>query len=296
MKNVFFYLFLQGIVMNSFGQEGLGYYHDYNDHFYVFDKGTTHQLESYHIDSIKVGNNYLAYIDKQNNLKIYFEGETKIIEEAAPNKIISTAYSLVYKMEQRLMIYQNGQKKELASWAERFFAGDSIVTWQGKPSLDIMAYENGEIKIIEAATSTKVIKGGRVGKDIFAYVDLNNSFKIYYKGQVNETGASDITNYKCGRGIVAYIDKFNSTFNVYNQGDIKIITDRLPKNYTVSENIISFIDADNNFMVYFNGESIKLESFEPEFYQAKDNVVVYYYKPELKVFYQILMPANLYKD
>lgn len=286
MKKILFTFFLLVAVLASFAQDGLGYFYDYNHRFNVFDKGNTHQLEVGTVDSIKVGNDYLAYIDKQSNLKVYRNGETKIIEEVAPAILVATAHALVYKMEQRLMIYQNGEKKQLASWVDRFFAGDSIVTWQVLPGLDIMAYQNGEIKTVEAAVSTKVIKGGRAGKNIFAYTDLNNNFKIYYNGEVHETEASDIRNYKCGRGIVAYIDRFNSTFNVYNQGDIKIITNTLPKKYTVSDNVISYFDSENNFMVYYNGESTKLESYEPTFYQAKDNVIVYYYKPELKVFYE----------
>lgn len=286
MKKIFFTSFLWAIVLVSVAQDGLGYFYDFNNHFYVFDKGNTLKLESNRVDSIKVGNDYLAYIDKQSNLKVYSNGETKIIEESVPRIIVATAYALVYKMERRLMIYQNGIKTQLASWADRFFAGDSIVTWQTSPSLDIMAYENGEIKTIEVAVSTKVIKGGRAGKNIFAYSDLNNNFKIYYKGQVIETQAADIRNYKCGRDVVAYIDRFNSTFNVFDKGNIETISSRLPQNYSVSENIISYLDVDNNFMVYFKGESIKLESYEPTFYQVKNNVIVYYYKPELKLFYE----------
>jgi len=286
MKKIFFAAFLLAFVIASFGQNGIGYFYDYNNHFYVFDKGNTLQLESNRVDSIKIGNNYLAYIDKESNLKVYYNGETKTIEESAPKIIVATANALVYKMEQRLMIYQNGEKTQLASWADRFFAGDSIVTWQASPSLDIMAYENAEIKTIEIAVSTKVIKGGRAGKDIFAYSDLNNNFKIYYKGNVIETQATDIHNYHCGRGIVAYIDKFNNTFNVFDHGEIKTISDRLPQNYTVSDDVINYLDADNNFMVYYNGESIKLESYEPTTYQAKENIIIYYYKPELKLFYE----------
>lgn len=286
MKKTFFTSFLLLIVLISFGQEGIGYYYDSYDHFYVFDKGNTLQLESYPVDSIKIGNDYLAYIDKQSNLKVYCNGETKTIEESVPDKIVATAYALVYKMEQRLMLYQNGRKTELASWTDRFFAGDSIVIWQALPGLDIMAYESGEIKTIEVAVSTKVIKGGKAGKNIFAYSDLNNNFKIYYKGQVIETQASDIRNYRCGRDIVAYIDRFNSTFNVFDHGEIKIISTQLPKSFTVSDNIISYFDMDDNFMVYYNGESIKIESYVPTAFQAKENVIVYYFKPELKLFYE----------
>jgi hypothetical protein len=285
MKKLLFISSLLWLTSSSIAQDGLGYYFDYNNHFYVFDKGNNIELESNRVDSVKVGDNYLAYIDQKSNLRVYCNGETQTIEESVPNAMIATANIFVYKMQQRLMVYQNGEKKQLASWAGNFFAGDSIVTWQAQPSLDIMAYQNGEIKTIEEATSTKVINGGKAGKNLFAYNDLNNNFKIYYNGQVNETGASNIRSYKCGQDVVAYIDRFNSSFNIYNKGDIKTITNQLPKNFAVTDNVVSYIDASGNFMAYYNGESTTIETYEPTTYLAKENVIIYYYEPELKIFY-----------
>ncbi len=69
------------------------------------------------------------------------------------------------------------------------------------------------------------------------------------------------------------------------RGEIKIIATQLPKSFTVNDNIISYFDIDDNFMVYYNGESTKIESYAPATFQAKENVIVYYYKPELKLFY-----------
>ncbi len=57
------YTFLLALICSaSIAQEGLGYYYDYYNHFYVFDNGKNIQLESEPVDSIRAGNDYLAYI------------------------------------------------------------------------------------------------------------------------------------------------------------------------------------------------------------------------------------------
>lgn len=286
MKKTLLSLLLLIATSLSFSQEGIGYFYDTFNRFTVFDKGNIHELESARMDSVKVGDDYLAYVDRQGNLKVYSNGVVQIIEESIPYTMVATAHALIYKMEQRLMIYQNGKKKQLASWADRFFAGDSIVVWQARPSLDIVIYENYEIKTIETSVVAQAIINGRAGRNIFGYSDLNNNFKVYYRGQIIETQVSHIRNYKCGRGIIAFIDRFNNSFNVFENGEVKTIMNAIPKSYSVTDNIISYFDIDNNFMVYYKGESTKLESYDPVILPAKGNMLIYYYEPELKIFYE----------
>ncbi len=272
-------------VLPAAAQDCLGYYYDYNNHFYVFDKGNNVQLESSHVDSVRAGNDYLAYIDFKGNLRGYFNGETQTLEEAIPSSMKATAHAMVYKMQVRLMIFENGKTKQLASSVTRFFAGDDIVVWQAYPSLDILAYEKGEIKIIEEAVSTKAINNGKAGKNIFAYSDLSFNFKVYFNGTDYDTQSSNIYNYQCGKNTVAYLDKFNNLFNVFYKGEVKTISNVLPLSYTVADDMVSYVDAGNNFMVYYKGEPIKIESYVPAKYKVLNNIIIYYNKPELKLFY-----------
>src|SRR5580693_6257545 len=96
----FIYLF-----SNATAQEGLGYYYDFNNHLIVFDKGNTIEVESNPVDSIRVGDDYIAYIDQRSDLRVYYNGNVETIEEQVPNAIIGCAKTLVYKMQHRLMIY-----------------------------------------------------------------------------------------------------------------------------------------------------------------------------------------------
>ncbi len=279
---VFFLLFVSALAV---AQDGVGYYYDYNNHLYVFDKGRNIQVESNKCDSLMGGDDYMAYIDQRSDLRVYYDGDVNTIEEEVPTVMIATAHCLVYKMQNRLMIVEKGVKKKLDNWVGDFSAGDSIVVWQSQPSMDIMAYQNGEIKTVEAAVGMEVINGHKTGKDIFAYSDLNNEFKIYDQGQVVDSKLNNIRNFKCGRDIVAFADRFNGAFNVYSDGVINTISTQIPKKYYVTDNMVSYVDFDSNFMIYYNGVATKVESFEPQYYVAKDNIILFFYQPELKIVY-----------
>ena len=280
------YTFLLALICSaSIAQEGLGYYYDYYNHFYVFDNGKNIQLESEPVDSIRAGNDYLAYIAQNGNLKVYYNGETETIEENIPNVMIATANAFVYKMAQRLMIYEHGEKKQLSSWAQNCLAGDNIVTWQQVNTLNIMAYQNGEIKTIESGFSVKAIDTSKTGKNIFAYSDMNHEFKIFYNDVVYDSQLNNIRNFRCGQSTVAYLDRFNNSFNVFYDGTFSVIADHLPKGYTVADNMVVYTDINDNFMMYYAGRTVTLETFLPTYRRARENILIYYYEPELKIVY-----------
>ncbi len=285
MKKVFLLIVLIALLAPCRAQEGMGYYYDYNNHFYAFEKGNNVELEGTRVDSIRAGIDYIAYIDFRTYLRAYYHGETYTLEENKPNAMVATPYSLVYKMQQRLVVFEHGEKKQLTDWAGDFYAGESMIVWQDLPSMDLKAYENGQINTIEKAYSSRVIKNAGIGKNIFAYTDLNNGFKIYYGGQLYETGATHIRNYKCGKNIVAYIDRFNNTFNVFYNYEIKTVSDHLPKSYSVAANMMTYVDFEDNFMLFYNGKTAELESWVPTSNNSKDNIIEYYNNTDLKMIY-----------
>lgn len=285
MKKIATLLLFFVIAATAFAQEGVGYYYDYYDHLYVFDHGNTIQVESNKVDSLMGGDDYMAYIDQRSDLRVYYDGYVNTLEEEVPSVMIATAHNLVYKMQNRLMIVEKGVKKKLDNWVGDFSVGDSIIVWQSQPSLDIMAYQNGEIKTIEAAVALKVINSQKTGKSLFAYSDLNNEFKIYDQGQIFDTKSSNIRSFKCGRGVVAYIDRFNNAFNIYSNGSINTVATQMPQKYFVTEDMVSYLDYESNFMIYYNNVATKIESFEPQLYQAKENVLLFFYQPEMRIVY-----------
>ena len=294
MKNVLSVFFILLFSSIAIAQDGLGYFHNQSNYFYVFDKGIDRQLENYHVDSVIIGNDYLAYMDQKNSFIVYYGGDKQIIEEAKPSSMVATANTLVYKMQQRLMIFENGHTKRLAINVDSYFADDSIVVWQAIPSLDIMAYENGQIKVIEPAisVSNNVISDGKVGKNIFAFNDLAYNFKVYSNGKVYNTGSRRIEDYKCGKNIVAFVDQYKNTLNVFYNGETKVISENIITSYMVCNDMVAYLDANNNFFIFYQGAITPVDTDAPDYYFAQENIIYYSYRSELKIIYD----GTIYKD
>lgn len=268
-----------------FSQNGQGYYHDYSNNFYVFDKGIERQAESFPVTKIFSGNNYVAYTDSKLSFVCYYNGDKQVLEENIPNKVVATSTALVYMMQERLMICENGEKKMLARRADSFFASDSIIIWQALPSLDYLSYENGKINTIIKATNSSVINDYKIGNNIMAFNDLNFELKIYFKGKIYNSGSDRVTSYGCAHDIVAFVDEFKSTFNVFYNGQFKILSKEIIKDYIVINNLVAFVDAKENFYIFYDGVLTKIDSRRPEFYSGKGNVFYYAYNSELKIIY-----------
>ncbi|MBA3971433.1 MAG: hypothetical protein H0X46_04700 [Bacteroidetes bacterium] len=269
----------------AIAQNGVGFYYDYTKNFHVFDKGNDIQLESTPVNNIKTGNDYLTYLDQKSSFIYYFDGQKQILEENPPNKTIAIPSAIVYKMEQRLMICEKGQKKLLARNVDFFYADDSIIVWQEIPSKDIKVYENGKVQTMISAISSEVINDLKTGKNIIAYNDLNFDLNIFYKGKNYNTEVNRVTNYKCGNGIVAYLDSYKNTFNAFYNGEFKVLSKTIIKNYFVANNMIAFVDANDNFMIFYDGAITKIDSRSPDFFYTQNNILYYSYNSELKIIY-----------
>lgn len=286
MRTFLSVFFILNFFSISIAQNGLGCYFDYTNNFFVFDKGNNIQLESTPVSNVKFGNDYLSYYDQKSSFMHYFDGQKQILEENPPNKIVATPRALVYKMQQRLMMCEKGQKKLLARNADFFYADDSIILWQEVPSLDIKVYENGEIMTMIDAVSSTVINDIKTGSNIIAYNDLNYSLNIYFKGKNYNTEVTRVTSYKCGHNTVAYIDSYKNTFNAFYKGEFKVLSKTIIKEYYVADDMIAYIDANDNFLIFYDGAITKIDSRSPDFFLAKKNILYYSYNSELKIVYE----------
>ena len=60
-------------------QEGMGYYYDYNNHFYAFEKGNNVELEGSRVDSVRAGiepNRTIDYQCSENSERTHCRNHT----------------------------------------------------------------------------------------------------------------------------------------------------------------------------------------------------------------------------
>ncbi len=285
MAKFYFSLLFLATLSNVYSQSGLGVFHDYMNNFHVFDKGIERQIENYPVTNIKIGNDYIAYTDSKNSFISYYNGEKQVLEENFPNQVVATPKALIYKMQQRLMIFEKGEKKLLSKNADKFAAGDSLIVWQALPSMNYMSYENGEIKTIIYATNASVIYDYKVENNIMAFNDLDFNLKIYFKGKIYDTEGIRINSYECGHNIVAFIDEYKNTFNVFYNGEFKVISKEIIQDFKVSNDMVAYTDTKDNFYIFYDGAITKIDSRKPDYYFSKNNILFYAFDSELKIIY-----------
>jgi len=267
-------------------QDGTGYYFDNTNHLNVFEHGVPHEIASQSVSDPLFGCDYMAYTDEKNSFMLYYASDKRTLEERSPSFAVATDYALVYKTQKRLMICEKGEKKLLSKFAGDVFADDSIVVWQSEFDGSIMAYADGETVTVEPAVSSQVIRDGKTGVNLFAYNDLNYDFKIYYKGEVHATGGTRVTRYACGKDIVAFQDNFRNNFTVFYKGETKVISEKIVKDFVVCNELVAFVDENDNFFIYYKGRLLKIDTYAPEYFFGKDNILCYSYQSQLKIVYE----------
>jgi hypothetical protein len=280
----FFLLFILSFTGKA--QDGIGYFYDYTNRLNIFEQGVPHEIESSAVVSPLLGNNYMAYVDEKKSFILYYGTYKLTLEEFPPSLAISNPHSLVYKTQKRLMYCEKGEKRLLSKFAGDVMAGDSLVVWSSDLDGSIMAFFNGEIITVEPAVSSRTINDGKIGENIFAYNNLSYDFKIFYNGQVYPTESSRITNYACGKDIVAFQDNYKNNFSVFYKGAITVISEKIVKEYVVCNELVAFLDENDNFFIYYKGHLTKIDSSAPDYFFGKDNIFCYSYQSALKIIYE----------
>jgi hypothetical protein len=137
------------------------------------------------------------------------------------------------------------------------------------------------------------------GQNITAYVDNNGAFNIFDDGNTSIFEYQPPVSFKVGASCVAYLD-VNQTFKIYYKGEIiKPYDDKVISNYTVTDNLV-FFSAGNTCFVFDQGKTVKLlngyynQSVTDSLFVAQD-----YYTNSLQIYYKgnlatLATPASQY--
>ena len=74
-------------------------YTDYRGNLQVFDRGLLKQIEYIQVTNYKIGGNTIAYIDNKNDFKIYYDGQTFPLVNAADFSYYMTDYLTAFRVE-----------------------------------------------------------------------------------------------------------------------------------------------------------------------------------------------------
>ena len=277
--NIFLFLFLN----NSKAQD-ITAYTDYRGNLQVFDRGIYRQLEFIKVSNYKIGGNSVAYVDNKNDFKIYYDGQTFPLVNAADFSYYVTDYLTAFRVGNVLYAFDKGEKKTLCYYTSILLVNDSLLAFfdESKSSLNI--YYNGRIANAEDALLSKP-KSIKLGSNIVAWVNQSNYFTIFYHGTTFQLDNMAPRSYQVGRDIVAYVDDYEQHFRLFYKGDTAIAETFEPDSFKVGFGIMAYVDNLGNFRVFSNGETKKLLSDRPDFFYVKGNVIVYSYNNSFNIYY-----------
>lgn len=248
---------------------------DYMDRLYVFDRGVFRQIEPRKPISLYVGGNYLAYTDNRDDLKVYYNGTTQVIDRAMEIQPIVTDHLMGFSVAGILKIF-DGKTSVLAANVGDFVVEDSLVAFKDEVQQAIYVYYGGKTLKHEDQLAGDALVQWKTGDNLLAWVSaFDRMFKVFYRGRVYEL--SDLVtdmDFKCGLDLVAYRDAYDHTFKAFHQGVIYDLEEQMPQRYEVGKGVMAWLDLTGALKVFEGGKVHTAMDFEPQNWEVVDSLVV----------------------
>jgi hypothetical protein len=257
-------------------------YTDLSNQFFAFDNGEGKFLEPSPPTSVKVGRNYVAYVNGQNSrLRLYYGNKTYTVCENAAD-YWATDNWFVWKNYGLLGVLYNNELKPLDKMVMgEYWVGDSIISWMTTFN-ELKVFYGGEMKSIEAfpiqqkpnTDGTTTYSNAKMGDNIFAYVDASGIFKVFYNGTVTQVESYEPVLYLVDRDIVAYIDN-SGNFKFFYKGQTYETTINNIHKYWTGEGFFAYYNIQHELAVWSNGEEQIIAQDRPKEILITQNVIAY---------------------
>ncbi len=280
--------FLIGFLTSCFylKAQDLAAFVDYKNYFCIFDNGARTEAEYLPVKSFQVGGNTIAYIDNNENLRIYYKGAIATLSENTITKYTATDYLLTFSTFKVLDVFEGGKRTTLSNFASQYSTGDSLVAFYDERNMAYNIYYKGSVTLLESGSLNSPLQSFQMGDNIFAYVNYLNQFRLFYRGKTITLASSSLTlPYAAGKNIVAYVNP-DYGFTLFHKWLIYNLETFQPKSFAVGDDLTAYVTSNDLFKVYYEGTSRVLCQYEPPFYKVTDSLLVYNEGERFKVFYR----------
>lgn len=258
------------------GQQ-LAAYLDNQKHFYIFDAGTSRQVEYLPVKSFQVGGDCILYVDSQNRLKMYYRGNVSMLERNAAGQYQALDYLAVYSFAGVVKVYESGEAVLLGNQVARYLAEDSLVVFYDRGQEWLAVYYRGTAVVLEDGLAGTSFDGLVAADNLVAWVSaISGNLNVFYRG--NTTLVEQYfsgRNYQAGRDILAYVSGADQRFRVFYQGETKVIEEFPPAAYKAGDGIVAYIDHTGRFKVFSDGRVQEISSFGPDFFEVRNRIVLF---------------------
>lgn len=281
---IFFIVITSFNLGDLFGQH-LAAYTNFRGHLYVFDDGNKRPLEMQPVKEFHVGMRHIIYVDQQNRIKIYANGEVETLQARSivVDRFYATDYFTGFVTATLLNVFDGGEQKTLSFAHGPYSVGDSIIAFKDRNKFTFNAYYKGETHFLDDAVNVTEFKAG---DNLVAFLNRQRRMTIFYDGDFFDMPGFKTIDFKIGRNIVAFTEPDIPKFSVFHKGFIYDLEDFKPKRYKVGDDMVAYIDNNNRFKVYYDGHTEQVFSFAPDHFEVNDSIMMYTNNRQLYVYHK----------
>ena len=258
---------------------------DYRGNLQSFDKGIFKQLEHLPVAGYKIGGKTIAYVDHKNDFRVFSDGQTITMVNAADFSYWTTDYLTVFKVASVLYVFDRGEKRTLCYYNTMMTLSDSLLAYFDDAKSSFNIYYNGKVALLEDNFLSKP-RAIKTGSNVLSWVNQSGYFNVFYHGNLITLDNIPPITFEAGRDIVAWIDDYTRQFHLFYNGDTAIVETFAPDSFKVGFGIMAYVDQQSNFRIFHDGKTEKLLSNRPEMFAVKGNVIVYAYNNMFNVYYK----------
>jgi len=268
-----FTLSLSLLCVNLFAQPVVPFI-DFNNYFRIFDNNNFRTIEMQPIVSYQAGDEFVAYIDNRENLRIFDGKERKDITNLNVKFSISD-HLLAYNVGPTLNMWDAGKLKTLTYFAKDYVVKDSIIVYEDTRYNSVNVYYNKQTYVLYTVTGTLYMPTA-IGDNIVAFKDNGGFYKVFHRGQIYDLGVwnGDIE-FKIGCDILCFNDPTQRSFALFENGNFYDMETQYMKKYKAGRGFIVYEDLNGNLWHYKDGEKTELSNFGATFWEVQDDMVVW---------------------
>lgn len=164
------------------GRDIVAFNNETEQNFKVFYKGEVYNVEEFSAKSFIPGDDFVAYINQNDEFKVFTNGESHVISSFPPQDYMANDNILVFAEDNRFKAWYKGMVVEI----ESFIPKNYKIDWNTIAYLDntnrIWIFQNGERKFF----ANEFVNSFDVYRDLIQLNVKVNRNIIYYKGNFYE--------------------------------------------------------------------------------------------------------------
>ncbi len=162
------------------GMNTVAYVDGFTQAFKVFYNGTTYTLETTPPKTFSVGNDMVAYTDNMGEFRIFYRGKKLEISSFEPKFFTASGYTVLYGDDRSFNAFWEGESYAL----ETYIPDKYSCSWNSAVWVDM----NNKLKMfslgdVKQVLSLEKINSMELNRNVLLYNIGNNTTQIYYKGK-----------------------------------------------------------------------------------------------------------------